>query len=314
MKKFNHKDFHIETEIETGHDDFIYGNYVDWDRFRKENEDELIEYFDIHLPWGEELTIFEYANFIKQPVFADTSILENYDLMNLPVSKQGQIVNKIRIQFPYPNVNTSDAINSEIFDFFKVPSGIEFEFELPDDLQYWHNLLMDDYFEDEYKYYQKYPLEFRDYKQTILEIHSKVNSISDPLTKKSLVLSSLIISESLLKSIIVNKVPIEVEFSKFSQEILSDEINKKLRGNVEEKNNLFKKLFNKKAPKQNWVNLRNSLAHDIESPTIIEKDILFTNLKENKKEAYSIDKLFEEQIEFHKELQAIIDTDIEQTE
>lgn len=314
MKKFNHEDFEIETEIETGYDDFIYGNYVDWDRFRNENEDELIEYFDIYLPWGEELTILEYADFIKQAVFVDTPILENYGLTNLPVSKQGENTAEIRIQFPNRNDGTSDTINSEILDFFQVPSGMGYEYELPDNLQYWHNLLKDDYLEAEYEYYKNYPLEFKSYKQTILEIQSKVNSISDTLTKKSLVLSSLIISESLLKSIIVKKIPIEAEISRFSQEILSNEINKKLRGNIVEKNNFFKKLFNKKAPQQNWVNLRNSLAHDIESSKIIGEDIIFTNLKANKEEIYSIDKLFEEQIKFHKELKVIVDEDIEQAE
>jgi len=35
MKKFNHGDIEIETELEVSRDEFIHGNIVDWDRVRK---------------------------------------------------------------------------------------------------------------------------------------------------------------------------------------------------------------------------------------------------------------------------------------
>lgn len=124
------------------------------------------------------------------------------------------------------------------------------------------------------------------------------------MTKKSLILSSLIISESLLKSVIVEKIPTEMGISEFSQNILSSEIDKQLRGNVESKNGLFKKLYKQKAPKQPWTYLRNALAHDIESSSVNDKELVYTNLKE---ESYLIDKLFEELMNFYHELQLIID-------
>lgn len=314
MKKFNHKDFDIEPEIETGGDGFIYGNYVDWDRFRAENEDNLLDYLDVSLPWGKELTILEYADFIKQEVFTNTAIPDNYNLTKLPVSKQGEDISKLYIQFPNRNDSDSDKLISEIFNHFEVPSDQEYEYELPEDLQYWHALLVDEYAENEYEYYKSYPVEFTTYKDTIYDIQSKVNGTSDILTKKSLILSSLIISESLLKSIIVKKIPKETGISEFSQEIISFEISKKLRGSVETRNGLFKKIFNRNAPNQNWVNLRNSLSHDIESSSLKDKNIIFTNMKEDKEETCSIDNLFKNQIEFYKELQTIIDEYNFQTE
>ena len=39
MKKFDLEDWDIEPELDVNRDDFIYGHYVDWDRFRIENED-----------------------------------------------------------------------------------------------------------------------------------------------------------------------------------------------------------------------------------------------------------------------------------
>lgn len=64
-------------------------------------------------------------------------------------------------------------------------------------------MLENDYLENEYEYYKKYPLKFRTYEQTIFDIQSKVSNSFDDLSKKSLILSSFIISESLLKSAIV---------------------------------------------------------------------------------------------------------------
>lgn len=71
------------------------------------------------------------------------------------------------------------------------------------------------------------------------------------------------------------------------------EINNKLRGNVNKRNELFKELFNKKAPKQEWVQLRNSLAHDIESPTINGENITYTNSNDNKYYTFKLDDLFQ---------------------
>jgi len=48
--KFNPRDWDINREVETGSDDFVYGNYVEWDRFRRENEEALLDYFGIELP------------------------------------------------------------------------------------------------------------------------------------------------------------------------------------------------------------------------------------------------------------------------
>lgn len=301
---FNHNDFDIETEIDTGNDDFVYGNYVDWDSFRTENEENLFEYFNVFLPWGEKLTILEYADFIHQEIFSiNPSLLDN--LMQLPISRQGKDTSEISIQFPERNDPNSDSIISEIFDCYGVPSDVEYEFELPGNLQYWHNMLEGDY--NEYEYYKNYPVKFITYKETINDIQLKIKDTNDELTKKSLILSSLIISESLLKSVIVEKIPTEMGISEFNQNILSSEIDKQLRGNVESKNGLFKKLYKQKAPKQPWTHLRNALAHDIESSSVNDKEIVYTNLKEGKEESYLIDKLFEELMNFYHELQLIID-------
>ena len=64
--------------------------------------------------------------------------------------------------------------------------------------------------------------------------------------------------------------------------------------------------FIKKAPSQNWTNLRNSLAHDIESSSIIKDEIKYLNLKTDKEEKYLISSLKQNLIKFCKDLKDII--------
>ena len=307
MSKFNHEDWDIQPEVETGNDDFVYGNYFDWDTFRKDEEENLLVSFDVDLPWGEELTWEEYSDFLNQEVFEHTSIVNDWGLDNLKIIKQGSYLSELMLQFPSRNDANSDDIVSAILDYYVVPSGTDYEYDLPEDLQYWHSMLKNDFLEYEYDYYKNYPLTFREYEQTMADIQSKVSASLDALTKKSLLLSSFIISESLLKSAIVDKIPVESNVSDFSKEILSKEIDNKLRGSIDKRNELFKKLFNKKAPKQEWVHLRNSLAHDIESSTIQGEEITYTSLNDGKEYTFKFGDLFHQQKVFYNELKVIID-------
>jgi len=288
MSKFDYKDFDLEPYIgieegSRGNDGMIYGNYIEWDRFRDENRDELMNYFDVSLPWGEELTLFEYFEVIKQEVFEDTTLIEDYGFDELEFSSQTNVLSGITLQF----IEEDDDIISAIFDYYGVPSGTDYEYELPEELQYWHSML-----EDDYQYYRRYPLEFNDYNQTIDEIKIKMQDTQDELTKKALLLSSFIISESLLKSMIVRMIPVESHISPFNSKLLDDTISKKLRGSVDERNKFFKSLFGSNAPNQDWTALRNSLAHDIEESRLNNDDITYTNMKSGRGETKNINNLF----------------------
>lgn len=61
---FDYKDWQEEIlyylDQETGTDDIIYGNYVEWDRFREDYEEELLAEAGIELPWGKILSMQEY--------------------------------------------------------------------------------------------------------------------------------------------------------------------------------------------------------------------------------------------------------------
>ena len=304
MKKFNLEDWDIEPELDINRDDLIYGNYVDWNRFRIENEENLLDYFEIYLPWSKKLSVSEYIEFISQDFFKNTNLFDKYKFNELLICKQGSKLSDLQIQFVNREGIDSKSLVSDIFDYYGVPIGVDYEQELPEELQYWSNQLEGDYLDNEYEYYKSYPIEIVDYIDTISEIELKINNCSDELVIKSLILSSLIISESLIKSIIANKLPKEKDLSDFSKKIIEKAINDKLR-KFEGRNELFKDVFGVKSPKQDWINLRNSLAHDIESSKLTEGKITYVTSKGNE-DFYEIEKLFKNLSQFSEDLQAII--------
>ncbi len=298
---FDARDWDIETEIETGNDDFVYGNYVEWDRFRTEHEDELIDYFGLVLPWGKSLNLDEYIKIISQNIFQNTNLCQKFLEDNLIIEEPSESLYDISIKFISREHEVSDDFISNIFDYYGVPSGTEYEYELPEYLRYWQ----DDFIDYDYDSYKKYPIKVEEYKETIIDIFNKIGSNQEILIKKSLILSSLIITESMFKSVIVEKIPKEEGISQFGKEILQTEINRVLRGSIEGKNQLFKKLYGENAPSQKWINLRNSLAHDIESSSIIDNQITYLNLKTDREEQFLIPELKQQLIDFCNNLKAI---------
>lgn len=242
---FDPRDWDIETEVETGNDDFVFGNYVEWDRFRDENEEELLDYLGVDLPWGKSLTLHEYIDFISQDIFQKTNLIQEYIEDKLLMENTSELLYGISIKFIERNNEVSDNLISNIFDYYGVPSGTEYEYELPEYLRYWQ----DDFSDFDYDNYKKYPIKVEKYEHTINCIFNDIDSATEQLIKKSLVLSSLIITESMFKSVIVEKIPNDNEISEFGKEIIQSEINNSLRGNNEGKNKLFKKLYKKKCTK-----------------------------------------------------------------
>lgn len=292
--KFNHRDWDIDTDVEMGNDDFIYGNYVEWDRFRYEREEDLLDYFDVELPWGKSLTLQEYTAITSQEIFKNLNLIKEFLENGLLTEDTNGL-----IKFIERNNKISDKLISSIFDYYGVPSGTEYEYDLPEYLRYWES-------DFDYNDYKKYPIKVDRYEETINQIFDDIYYNKNELVKKSLILSSLIITESMFKSVIVEKIPEDNEISEFGKEILQREINKILRGNVDGKNTLFKKLYKEKAPEQNWINLRNSLAHDIEGSEITKNEITYLNLKTDRRETYFLTNLKKDLIDFCKEIKRII--------
>ena len=160
--------------------------------------------------------------------------------------------------------------------------------------------------ESELLAYINYPIEVNLFDEKINYIFSRIEATSDELTKKSLLLAAFSITESMFKSVIVNKIPKENNISDFSKKILALEIDKKLRGKIEVKNKLFKELYNTSAPQQNWINLRNSLAHDIESSSIRNEQITYLNLKTKNEETCLLSELKNSLMDFFDNIKNIL--------
>jgi hypothetical protein len=298
--KFDPNDWDIPTQVEEGSEGIVYGNYVEWDDFRKDNEEELLEYFCVELPWNKTLTFDTFLAFLSQEVFQETDLFDKYLRDKLELEECANFVDEISFEFIDRNDNIADDLVSEIFDYYEVPSGTKYEFDLPEKLRYWQDTVWD------YEEYLRYPITIEKYIDTINDVFNKITSCTEVIIKKSLVLSALIITESMFKSIIVIKIPEESEISDFSKSFLEKEIDKILRGNIDGKNKLFKDLYNTSPPTQKWIPLRNALAHDVEGPEIIDDDIHYLNLKTGQQQTYNLNKLRDDLNNFATEIASII--------
>lgn len=106
--------------------------------------------------------------------------MDKYEFNKLLICKQGTNVSNLQIQFIDQGDIDSSSLISDIFDYYGVPTGTEYEQELPEELQYWYNQFDEDY---EYEYYKSHPLKINDYKQTVSEIKIKIGKNEDELVK-----------------------------------------------------------------------------------------------------------------------------------
>ena len=145
MKKFNIEDWEIDVEQETGNDDYIYGNYVDWDEFRTTEEENLLSYFEVDIPWGKEISCQEFFDFLSQEVFYNTSIINSYPFEDLKIIETGPVMSDLLFLFPSRKDLEYDMLVSDIFDYYEVPSGTAYEDDLPQELQFWYSMMEEEF-------------------------------------------------------------------------------------------------------------------------------------------------------------------------
>ena len=296
---FNYKDWIEEINYyvyeEIGSDDIIHGNYIEWESFRRDYEEELLSSAGFEIPWGKSISVKTYNELIGDLPEKCIDYLRD-EVVVLSSDEE--------ITFIERDSEIGDLIVSEILDEYDVPSRTQYEYELPNELTYYYNNS-----EDEVLLFQTYPIELDGYKSSIEQVYTEFSKANSDLIKKSLVLSSLIITENMFKSVIVTKIPDDRErgISNFGQNIIQKEIDRILRGNTEGKNHLFKKLYGINAPSQNWNQLRNALAHNIEDCTISENEIEYLNVRTVERETYKVRTLISDLFEFSESLKKIID-------
>ena len=184
---------------------------------------------------------------------------------------------------------------------YGVPSGTQYEEELQEELKYWSYLN-----DDLYEIYRKYPIKFVDYEKNIRNIYELVESESNVLVKKSLILASLIFTESMHKSVILNKFLNEKFIASMSKEAVDKKADEILRSNIRGRTYWFEKLYKKNSPNQYWNNLRNVLAHSIDDVNITEDTIYYFNPKNDILKEIDIWKLRDDLLNFGDEIINII--------
>ena len=300
MFSYNDYDFENYIYVEEGGDGFIYGNYIDFPKFRQDNEEELLLDAGADIPFGEILYIEEYIDIIY-----DLRDLVNgyiFDQLKNKVFNSGfSFDSDSMIKFLDRDNNLADDLVNIILDNYGVPDDYVYEHDLPDDFKYWYNHSD----KQEYLEYINYPVELDEFDNQVKNNFDLLNNQKDEIIRKSIILSSLIFAESLLKSVIIRGLPNDEGISFFYREIIGEKIDKDLKYN-NSRNKLFKKIYGEKLPEQNWIDLRNSLAHDIGKASITSNTIKFYNMKHKKDDAYDINQLKSDLIEFGSNIRSII--------
>lgn len=305
MKKFNSRDFDVDVYTDTNEDGFIYGHIAEFDNFRKNSEEDILENLEIYFPWGSELQFEEYLEFINQPIFLEfPELLFKNDsfLGDMQIIYSGKNIYDITVQFPYREDSGMSEIIEEIFDICDVPKGTISEESLPLELQFWPQYNYD----DDYEFYKKIPFSLENHKKNIESIYQKIDKSDDPIIIKALILSMLSSSEYTLKSLIVNKASTIKSSHDFIHDLFRESFNRKLKGTVAEHRSMFKNLYGADAPIMDWTPVRNALAHEIENTEILTDKIRYKNLSTKKMEEYNIEELFQKQRDFNKKLTEII--------
>lgn len=307
MFSFYDYDFENYTLVEEGKDGFVYENYIDFSRFRHDYEEELLLDAGVDIPFGRVISRDEFDN-----IFSHDSGLLDFDLLNLLKEKLfGENIDsdqKINANFIERDTELANAIVNNIFDNYGVPNGYVYEKELPDDLKYWN---YQNYDEDLYEIFRKHPIKLVDYENNIRRIYEMVDRQEDELSKKLLILSSLIFTETMHKSVIISKLSKQSSYDSIYSRNYKNKVKNSLNSNITARNDWFERLYKVKSPNQYWNSLRNHLAHGIDEVDIVEDMILYKKVNNDELIAIDINVLRKALLKFGDEIKVIIDNSVD---
>lgn len=241
--------------FEVGHDDFVYGSYVEWPSLDSCDDDQLIlllRYFGAEIPFGETRSVEELA---ADAFGADFDIVSNID------SATGEV-----------SLRTLDEAKSEILKYLRskgVPEGTVYEHDMdegyPDHMRYFTSRYLWD--DQEMDYYTQMPITLIEYLRHINEVRAAVAKADDSLTKCALILSALIFAECYVKSTITNMLNSALpQISEvFDEGTFKSHVNKQMRTTAG-REVLYRLLFSGHKPAEPpYSKIRNSLAHSIDA-------------------------------------------------
>lgn len=242
-------------DLEVGHDDFVYGSYVEWpplDTCDDEQIDLLLRYFDIEIPFGETWSV--------------------EDLVTRAFGVGFDIVSSINADDKELTFHNFEDAKPEILEYLRgrnVPEGAVYEYDMgdnyPDHMKYFTSKhLWDD---QELDYYTQEPITLTKYLKHIEDAKISFAKTNDTLAKCSLILSALIFAECYVKSAIVNELNSALSAISriFDLRTFMNHTHKQLR--TVEGRNYFYRLLNsgQKLGNLPWTDIRNSLAHSLDA-------------------------------------------------
>ncbi|MBO1087223.1 hypothetical protein [Enterococcus mundtii] len=289
-------DLEIQDHLDS--DGMLVYNYIDVPELESLNTSTLVrilKMLDIHIPFDESFPLLNNATDI---IFKQG--LDDKDKKALEKISKGLIeVKENRIHFKDRSESREAII--DLLELYNIHSGTIILDHVDNEPDY--AFLRDEYYLSEYEEFMELNLSYFEVIDEIQKIREECNKSSADVVRKSLVIAAFSQVESFYKSLIVKRLPKFENFinNKYIRTIVVKNIDKQLNAK-ENRNKFFKELYNVKNSDfhdlpEDHHQIRNGLAHDIGSVSIIDNNLEYTTPK-NERIYVGIDTIFDSILNF----------------
>lgn len=264
-------------DTETGNDDFKYQNYLEFPRLETLDFDTiqlLINDLGIDIKFEEEIEFTEINNYINSFPEISLSLFKVRD-------EDGNKYSLDELILISPSYEEVHPFILDLLREAEIPEGTIYELEddnFPEKRKLWYDP------EQEYLMYQFYSIHLNHYKSNLDNIRTEIKDCNNDITKKALLFSAFVYTESLTKSLISNS--LENYTNNIENEKIKNFFEKYISKQLERTDNrkkLTKEFLNISIDNIPYKDLRDLLAHDIGSPTISSNLITFNSKAGNSK-------------------------------
>lgn len=259
--------FDLSVETETGNDGTPYQNYIEFPTFGSYSNDDINEVIDIfNIDFQIDLDEFPFEEEVENSIYVQAYLSSLPEMIYelCAYDEEQEIV-------IFPN---EDQVRDEIENIFEensVPFGFQDEYTMPEFPERHKLYSQSDYDDDFFLYdiaYYEDNNSIENYVSKISNIINSYNNTNDSLIKKSLVLAAFSTNEAFIRSKIISKMPdtSNITEDNYISLVIKKDIQKQL-SNYEMRKKLFNNYYD-----VNFIDtdqkLRNSLAHDLDTPTV----------------------------------------------
>ncbi|MBJ7694291.1 hypothetical protein C6P08_06895 [Weissella confusa] len=268
-KLYNEEDYDFSdyVDVNTGYDDMVYGNYIDFDDFRQSEMESILMNLDIYLPFGQQLTMDEFEELERDYPGPDWDEVK------------GKLIDVGNDYYKFPNENELTKFLNDFLSERHVPDGqvFEGEAEFPEKYGYYYS----DFDEDEYFDYGEDDNASLSTMEVIESLENKLSEMNDSLSKSAMLFAMFSSAEAHYKKYLLKSVE---ELNSIQNDIVKKHLKSTMIEQIESNRTVRLEMFKslhpgveeKDIPVEPHPKLRNALAHAIVDAKFEEGNVNFT--------------------------------------